>query len=159
MNTRGKYVFAIIVLGLLAIQFYFAKAHVRFAYQKGTWMYGSLHNDMYFEPDYFLKAAGVKAEDQIICIFDHSPNISLYLMGQKGVTIPCRNVPETLMGYLHTGRFKYLIFNEFSSADNVTFNYRDYPLEEVFELNGIHVFTLSSSFHPSGKPAKLSPWN
>lgn len=159
VNTRGKYVFPFIVLGLLAIQFYFAKSHVRYAHKKGSWMYGSMHNDLYFESDYFLTSAGITPDDQVVCIFDHSPNISLYLMGRRGVTIPCRLVPETLMGYLNSGRFKYVVYNQFSGIEGVSFEPEDFPLEPVLEKNGIQVFKLSSSFHPSGVQVPLSPWN
>ena len=80
-------------------------------------------------------------------------------MGRRGVTIPCRVVPETLLGYLNSGRFKYVVYNQFSGIEGVSFKPDDFPIEPVLEKNGIQVFKLSSSFHPSGVQVPLSPWN
>lgn len=159
LNIRWKLLFTGLLGCLLVVQFYFAKSHIRYAHKKGSWMYGSIHNDLYFDSENMLVRSGIKPEDQIICIYDHSPNISLYLMGRMGVTIPCRNVPETLHGYLNTGRFKYVIYNQFSGVEGFTFRSEDFPLDHVLDTNGIHVFKLSSSFHPSGVQVSLSPWN
>ena len=158
-NARMKYAGVVFIFGLLMIQFYFAKSHVRYAHKKESWMYGSVHNDRYFDSNYFLIPAGINPNDQVICLFDHSPNISLYLMGRRGVTVPYRNVSETLMTYLNSGRFKYVVYNQFTVIDDVTFNPEDFPLERVIDTNGIQVFKLSSSFQPSGVQSPLSPWN
>lgn len=159
MNANGHAVFTICVLMAVGFQFYFSKTHLRTSHKKDNWKYGSTANDIYFSPDLILKAGNIKLNDQVVVVFDHSPNISLYLMGLKGVTIPYRKVQETLMGYLHTGRYNFVIFNKKSQIEGVTFNAKDFPLDYLGEANEVQIFKVSSSFQPDGNQEPLSPWN
>lgn len=157
-GTKGSFLSLIILSFFIFSQARFTHGILAFAYQKNSWMYGSPQNDVFFDADQLLTAAGIGPEDQVISVFDHTPDITLYLMGRKGVTIPYRNVDETLMGYLHTGRYKYVIFNSYSSKDS-EFDPARYPLVKVADRNGVRVFGVSSSFHPDGRTTPLSPWN
>lgn len=158
IGMKGRYVLYAVTILFLLKQAHFAHGILQFAHKKDSWMYGAPQNDKYFNSDYFLKAAGIDPDDQVISIFDPSPNITLYLMGRKGVTIPYRKVAETLMGYLQTGRYKYVVYNS-SDPTTVTFSPGDFPLVPVLDTNGIRVFAVSSSFHPDGRTVSLSPWN
>jgi hypothetical protein len=158
-SDKGRKAFAIMMMMAIGFQFYFARAHLQTSHNRDNWKYGAVYNDVYFDAAPILKAGGINPEDQVIIIFDHSPNISLYLSGLRGVTIPYRRLSETLMGYLHTGRYRFVLFNPNSQITDMRFKPADFPLDAVGEANGIQIFKVSSSFHPDGRTVSLSPWN
>jgi hypothetical protein len=158
-KERGEHFFTICLLVAVGFQFYFSKTHLRLSHNKDNWEYGSTANDIYFTPDLILATGAIRESDQVVVVFDHSPNISLYLMGLKGVTIPYRNVQKTLMGYLNTGRYKFVLYNTQSVNPEISFKAGDFPLDSVGEADGVQIFKLSSSFHPNGIQEPLSPWN
>lgn len=159
MKKQGTLVFGCLLLVSVGVEFYFAKTHLRTSHKKDNWKYGGLYNDKYFHADQFLKEVGITENDQVIIVFDHSPNIALYLLGMRGVSIPYRNLKETIMGYLHTGRFKYILYNTQSRITELSFEPTDYPIVPLAEQDGIQIFKVSSSFHPDARTAPLSPWN
>ena len=158
LGEMGVHISVIVLLFFIFSQAHFTRGILRFAHEKSSWMYGSPQNDVYFDAEQILSSAGIGPDDQVISVFDHSPNISLYLMGRKGVAIPYRNVSETLNSYLHTGRYKYVIFNSYSVKD-IEFKPEDFPLVKVVDMNGVRIFNVSSSFHPDGRTTPISPWN
>jgi hypothetical protein len=103
LGEMGVHISVIVLLFFILSQAHFTRGILRFAHEKNSWMYGSPQNDVFFDAEQILSSAGIGPDDQVISVFDHSPNISLYLMGRSGVTIPCRVVPETLLGYLNSG--------------------------------------------------------
>lgn len=155
----GNLTFSVVILLAASFQFYEAKTHLRTAHKASNWKYGAVHNMLYFYPAPVFEAGQLTEKDQVIIVFDHSPNIALYLLGLRGVSIPYRNVRETMMGYLNTGRYRYVIYNRQSRVKALDFDPADYPLERAGEWNGIDIFKVSSSFHPDGRTVPLSPWN
>lgn len=155
----GAILFTAFLLISVGFEFYFAKTHLRTSHKKDNWKYGGVYNDKYFDAAEILNTAGITESDQVIIVFDHSPNIALYLLGRRGVSIPYRNLQETLMGYLHTGRYKYILHNTQSRITELNFEPADYPINSVIEHDGIQVFKVSSAFKPKGQGTPLSPWN
>jgi 4-amino-4-deoxy-L-arabinose transferase-like glycosyltransferase len=156
---KGSIIYVLLLLTSIGFEFYFAKTHLRTSHKKDNWKYGALYNDKYFQSDEILAAGAISDTDQVIVVFDHSPDIALYLLGRRGVTVPYRKVSETLMGYLNTGRYKYVMFNKDSQVNDVQFNPSDYPVDFIGEAKGVQIFKLSSAFRPVGRSTPLSPWN
>lgn len=64
----------------------------------------------------YLRSAGIRREDKVVSIPDQSPDITLYLMDQKGYTdfgytdIPVNNIDRRIKLFIEKGA-KYLIVN------------------------------------------------
>lgn len=155
----GAWCFVLFLMTSAGFEFYAAKTHLRTSHKKDNWKYGCNFNDKYFNSLGLLNAAGIHENDQVIVVFDHSPNIALYLMGVQGVSIPYRNLKETMMTYLHTGRYTYIVFNPQSRITDLQFVPSEYPIVPVVERAGIQIFKVSSAFRPNGQQIPLSPWN
>lgn len=158
-NVSKKYVtIAMFVFGAFQV----TRAHDYFTevYNKENWQYGIRHADLYFDLEAELRASGVKLEDPIISVYDHTPNVSLYLMNQKGVSVSFRGPRESIPAYLVSGQFKYLVYNPFSEYGNAPFNPEEYPLKFFAEMDGMKVYSVNS-YHKEGtlKRFNLTPWN
>jgi 4-amino-4-deoxy-L-arabinose transferase-like glycosyltransferase len=154
---------SLILISGISFQFAMAKNHVRTSYKIDSWKYGSAHFNNYFDFESTLEVVGVAKKDKVISIFDHSPEISLYLLNRKGVTVAYRKHKEVFEKYLLSGHFKYVIYNLESNFDEFSFSALEYPLKEIYN-NGIIVIYLINSNNnfqekDSTTPLLLSPWN
>jgi hypothetical protein len=145
----------------ISFQFYDSKTHVRTCFKKDNWKYSSLHFDQFFEVEPMLRNCGIKREDKVISVFDHTPDVSLYLMNQKGVTVSYHNFEAQVDQYLKTGAFQYVIYNKASDYDGSVFLPEKFPLKLVYSLGYISIYRITSDtkIHFTNTPAYLSPWN
>jgi hypothetical protein len=144
-----------------AFQFYDSKTHVRTCFKKDNWKYSPVHFDQFFEVEPMLRNCGIKLDDKVISVFDHTPDVSLYLMNQKGVTVSYHNFEAQVDQYLKTGAFQYLIYNKASDYDGAVFLPEKFPLKLVYSLGYISIYHITSDTktHFTNTPAYLSPWN
>ncbi len=130
------------------------------AYDKNQWYYGATHFDDYFEFEKHLREMGIPADTPVISVFDHSPDISLYLMNQKGVSVAYRKSETVLEKYIASGAFAYLIYNSRSAIENISFDAAKYPLTLEKEIFGIMIYKVANYDSSRRVPVfKLSPWN
>jgi hypothetical protein len=149
--------------GTIAFQFYESKTHVRTCFKKDSWKYSPLHFDRYFDMKGLLTYCGVKPDDRVISIFDHTPDVSLYLMDRKGVSVAYANSDKNFQQYLQTGMFNYVIYNKASNIEGSSFLPENYPLVAVYSSDDITIYRVSSSSvirTQNVMPTlSLSPWN
>lgn len=137
-----------------------ASNYLNLVYDRSQWYYGSLHFDNYFDFENSLREMNVSSEVPVISVFDHSPDISLYLMNQKGVTVSYRKTELTLQKYIDSGAFQYLIYDPSSNFEKIAFDDSKYPVTLEKEIYGIKVFRVNNFREGMPVPAfKLSPWN
>ncbi|MFN0190013.1 MAG: ArnT family glycosyltransferase [Bacteroidia bacterium] len=154
---------ALLMLFGISFQFAMAKNHLRTSYKIDSWKYGSLHFNNYFDLESILLSSGVKPNDKVISVFDHSPEISLYLMNRKGVTVSYRKSKFVFRTYLNSGQFNYIVYNTQSNYDDISFNSVGYPLKEIFNNKVIIIYKIEldslSNKIQVNTPIMLSPWN
>lgn len=147
----------------ISFQFAMAKNHLRTSYKTDSWKYSSIHFNNYFDVESLLLNAGVKKEDPVISVFDHSPEISLYLMNRRGVTVSYRKQKEVFETYLNSGRFNFVVYNVQSNYEDVSFNPEEYPIKEIFNDDIIKIYRIEkdslSINMQANTPFLLSPWN
>jgi hypothetical protein len=115
--------------------------------QTGFW--GNMHNN--YEARYealetitpFLRELGIKRTDHVISVPDLSPNISLYMMDQKGYSEfglfdPKGN--DRIGHYISTGT-KYLIVNDPAYLNKPFLS--KYINEKIGEYKNVQIYTLS----------------
>lgn len=65
----------------------------------------------YHEIEPYLRSLGIKYDQEVLSYFDQSPNVTLYLMNQKGWSIPLGKNESSLEAVLKI-KADYIIFNE-----------------------------------------------
>jgi len=144
-------------------QFAMSKNHVRTSYLTDSWKYGSVHFDYYFDMESILLNSGVQANDKVISVYDHSPEISLYLMNRKGVTVSYRNHKAVFENYLYSGLFTYVVYNTKSNYKEIAFNSDGYPVKQIFNDDIVVIYKVELDSLPhkikANSPILLSPWN
>lgn len=165
-NFNSIWVTRILAIGLIsgtAFQYAMAKNHVRTSYKTDSWKYGSLHFNNYFDFEPTLDDVGVTRDDRVISLFDHSPQISLYLMNRKGVTVSYRKNKEVFETYLNSGQFDYVVYNPQSDYEEVTFQPDGYLLKEIFNDEIIKIYRIEkinpAVINQVNSPILLTPWN
>ncbi|CAN5371213.1 hypothetical protein BH11BAC2_BH11BAC2_10700 [soil metagenome] len=155
--------FLVFFIGFTSFQYYEAKTHIRTCYRKDSWKYSPIQFDQFFDFKAQLVNCGVKPSDRIISVFDHTPDNSLYLMDQKGVTVSDHDFDEFTNKYLNTGIFTYLIYNAASEIEGYRFQPAKYQLQFVYRYGYISIYHITLKLTPSQKsaiaPPCLSPWN
>jgi hypothetical protein len=122
-----------------------AKEHLRTAYDKQSWKYGSRTFDLYFYAEPELRKLKIKPADGVISIFDQSFNISLYLMNQKGITIGPLTPTDTIVNIIKRSQLPYAILNNFNPQrfepvmDSLQLGKR------IYEWNDLTVYRLNNS--------------
>ncbi|MBK7965049.1 MAG: glycosyltransferase family 39 protein [Bacteroidetes bacterium] len=150
----------LILFALSIFQIVRTRDYMAEVYNKNNWQYGALHADRYFDLEKELRSIGVKNSDKVISIYDHAPNVSLYLMNQKGVTASFREPKVGIPQYLSSRQFKYLIYNPFSEFGDVPFDPTTYPIKFIKEIYGIKVYSVNSyKIGRKQKSFNLTPWN
>jgi hypothetical protein len=99
----------------------------------------------------YLRELGIKRTDHVISVPDISPNISLYMMDQKGYTEfglfdPQGN--DRIGHYISTGT-SYLIVNDPSYLNRPFLS--KYIDEKIGEHNNVQIFTISMPEEMEGK--------
>jgi hypothetical protein len=106
----GSNLFSIVVGVMLLISVLYARSNMNKRYTVDT-KYNN-YNDIYLEIAPILRTHGIEYSDKVIVCSDNSPNISLYLMDQKGWTrFPYGFDEDKLKVYLKEDA-KYLISTE-----------------------------------------------
>lgn len=137
-----------------------AREYLKLAYDRNQWVYGATSFDNYFDFEPNLREMGIARETPVISVFDHSPDISLYLMNQKGVTVSYRKTELTLQKYLSSRAFEFLIYNPWSNFEDIVFNEKKYPVSFEKDIYGIKVYRVNNFVKGTPVPDfKLSPWN
>ncbi|MDD5571061.1 MAG: glycosyltransferase family 39 protein [Bacteroidales bacterium] len=86
-------------------------------YRYNNWMFKSEKNySAYFNLEKHLRRAGLKREDKVVSIYDNSPDVSLYLMNQKGWRINENEIDENIKKALNN--CKYAIVNDTNFFSN-----------------------------------------
>ena len=156
-------IISVLIVSGISYQFAMAKNHIRTSYKIDSWKYGSVHFNNYFDFESTLEVVGVAKKDKVISIFDHSPEISLYLLNRKGVTVAYRKHKEVFEKYLLSGHFKYVIYNLESNFDEFSFSALEYPLKEIYNNGIIVIYLINSNNNFQEKDSTtsllLSPWN
>ena len=165
-KLNSKWITATLALLLvvgISYQFAMAKNHIRTSYKTDSWKYGSIHFNNFFDIESILLNSGVQTNDRVISVFDHSPEISLYLMNRKGVTVSYRKHKDVFETYLNSGLFSYVVYNAQSNYEDVSFNSDGYPLKEIFNDDVIIIYKIELDSLPHkmkvNTPIMLSPWN
>lgn len=153
------YFFSALLLISSAFQFYLAKTHLRVSHKKDNWKYGSVHFDACFDGAAFLTKSGIPAGAAIITLFDHTPNVSLYLLGRRGVSVSYHHTSDEIMSYLNRGDLRYLLFNEQSTFEQYSFNPGTYPIHEIYSEYPFRLYEVNHNFRPTLISKAMSPWN
>lgn len=119
-------------LSVLAIQFYEAKTHIRTSHKKDNWKYGYPFYDDYFKGMDVLDRAGIPRKEPIFSAFDPTPNVSLYLLGRKGINIPGPDELDWMLKNPEQPMVKYLLLNERSKEGLNAIDTSVYPWREVY---------------------------
>jgi hypothetical protein len=107
------------------------------------WYYGkSVKNVEELTP--VLRKLGIRREDKVLTIPDHSFNISLYLMDQKGYTIAEDHfVNDTTVADRFFSRgIKYVIMNDTSMKRFITYRRISSKLESMGIYNNVEIFRV-----------------
>jgi hypothetical protein len=98
-------------------------------------------NNVYFDITRKLRSAGISSSDRVVVISDISPNISLYLMDQRGWTQFLYWLkPHILEDYIQKQGAKYLIGFEIDVKRSIEFH--PYLKELVVQHGEVQVFKL-----------------
>lgn len=134
LQTQNKLVRSIVLLfavSIISFQFYSAKTHVRVSHKSGSWKYGHVFFDDYFQGDGILTRAGLSGQEAILSAFDSTSNVSLYLLGRKGISVPGHAELESLLKNPQDIEISYLLVHENSLNGINPFDTSIYPLSEV----------------------------
>ena len=98
--------FALIIHGVL-----FSKRMLHDRYDLNSWMANDpvLYN--YFDMTQYARSLGIQENDRVVSAFDNSPQITLYLMNQKGVTVS-RDAELHSIIEIYSNQVDYLILND-----------------------------------------------
>jgi len=143
---------SLLVFALALNQGIRSKENLEIVYNKSNWQYGYTHFDLYFNLDSSLANLGVKPEDQIVSVYDHTPDISLYLINHKGVGVTFHDPKNTINAYLKSGQFKYLLYNVHSEYGDSPFQSDDFPLKFIGKADGLDIYSVNS--YRQGSPNK-----
>lgn len=158
-RIAGSILVIVIAYGLF-VNIKDSKKHLESCYNKLSWKYSSLHFDYFFYLTEEMREMGIRPDDPVITVFDHTPNISLYLMNQPGVTIGYSRMEEHLNTYIKSGKFRYLVYNKASETE-YPFVESLYPLEPFYSSGFIKIYKVKT-FDPSRSTAdirfNLHPW-
>ncbi|MBK8873445.1 MAG: hypothetical protein IPN13_05780 [Bacteroidetes bacterium] len=66
---------------------------------------------VYHDIEPYLRSLGIRYDQEVLSYFDYSPNVTLYLMNQKGWTIPLGKNESSLEAVLKM-KADYIIFDE-----------------------------------------------
>ena len=102
-------------LFILAYNISDSKDHLRTAYKKDSWKYGSVTFDAYFNIEKVLRSYHLNSQTGILSIYDYSPNISLYLMNQRGITVDTTTSEVELLKIIRNTNHSYAILNNFNA--------------------------------------------
>ena len=156
-------IISVLIVSGISYQFAMAKNHIRTSYKTDSWKYGSIHFNNFFDMESILLNSGVQTKDRVISVFDHSPEISLYLMNRKGVTVSYRKHKDVFETYLNSGQFSYVVYNAQSNYEDVAFNPDGYPIKQIFNDDIVIIYKVELDSLPHkmkvNTPILLSPWN
>ncbi len=142
----GKLPVVLFVICFTVVLFYHLKTtvvHQRSAYDNTDWKYGWTQFDRYFDFNDYLKSKGVAEREKIISVYDHTPDISLYLMEHKGVTVSFKNTGEQIKKYIYSREFSYLVYNTVSGDSTHVFQAQMFPLLEIGNENGLVLYKIN----------------
>ena len=124
MKIFNSLILKILFLAFLIHNINFARSRIADRYSKDQWMNENRTKYTYaletIAP--YLRSIGINENDRVICLPDHSINISLYLMNQKGWTsYNIQDNPKEMAKCIDYGA-KYLIVYEKEGFDPLIFS-------------------------------------
>jgi hypothetical protein len=124
--------FALAINGILT-----CRSNFNFRYSEGSWMDSFSLYDSYFNLDDKLNSVGIKEHDVVISIVDDSPNISLYLMNRRGITISPQEDNNTIGNKINSFKSDncYIILNDRSYLQRGIIEIETKPI--LAEINGL----------------------
>jgi hypothetical protein len=106
-----------VVLALVVHGIQFSKHILRDRYDHDSWMRNDpvLYN--YFDMTSYARSLGIRENDRVVSAYDGSPQITLYLMNQKGVTVS-RDAELSSIIEIYSNQVDYLVLNDSSAMQN-----------------------------------------
>jgi hypothetical protein len=147
------------VPAVISMQFYDAKTHIRVSHNKGSWKYGDQFYDLYFDAEGFFARAGIPGNEPVISAFDISPNVSLYLMGRKGVSAADESKLSQLLDSHRFPGIRYVLINDHSIERNERFNPGQYNLKLLYQELPLRVFVRNDTTLALAEYKSGSTWN
>lgn len=114
-----------------------SKKEVHSRYTPYSWQYGNELYDNYFQLEPVLRKAGISKDDLVLSFDELSPNITLYLMNQPGITLVRGD--SLLLNRPIVSKLKYAVMND-TMPDHIAF-LKPFIGKYLFSENGISVFT------------------
>jgi len=144
------YYFKIVFVVFLLLNMNHAKAFLkkRYGIQNDTVAY---YND-YYDITVYLRKLGINPEDKVISLPDQTPNVSLYLMNQRGWSSFLTKPDTSSINYYIKNGAKYLIINQKNFSNSYFVNPYLYHL--IGKYKNIYIYKLdgvvdnSFSFNP-----------
>jgi hypothetical protein len=137
------YTFFVLMAGITGITVSEAKNHIRTSCKKTSWKYSPLYYDRYFSMEQELITAGIGKQDKVISIPDKSPQISLYLMNRKGITLPGNTSESLFEETISDNDFHYLIHNTLGDSIAPSLAERLKGLNCIYSHNGIVIYQIN----------------
>jgi hypothetical protein len=100
----------------------------------------------YFTIEDRLRDLGIKWQDKVASFYDYSPNLTLYLMNQKGWPVSNSSSDVYIKKALYD--CKYAIVNDINAINNKSYSYCFNNLIGFY--NGVYVFNLDSTSWEEG---------
>ena len=139
-NQYVKIITAVLFLGFANYLMVFCKKNHTNRYDRDNWRF-DLTTDRYFEMEPYLNGIGVKNNNAVIFYADPSPNISLYLIGRKGITVE-REAVNSLEWRSRDTVFKFLIIDNTVYLSHPVIKPLIADKRKVGEYKGITIFKL-----------------
>lgn len=114
-----------------------SKKEVHSRYTPYSWQYGNELMDNYFHLEPVLRKAGILKDDLVMSFDEVSPNITLYLMNQPGITLVRGD--SLILKRPIASKLKYAILND-TIPDHIAF-LKPFIGKYLFSDNGISVYT------------------
>lgn len=118
--TVGKFKTTILILlaGILCYNTAYCKRLLTYRYDQNNSSYYENAFHAYYNVQPILREKGINRTDTIITLVDYTPNLSLYLMGNKGYSLIDKDYGPGLLFLIEERNAKYLITNrEISTWD------------------------------------------
>jgi hypothetical protein len=107
-------------------------------YNEQSWYYSNVKSKSYFNFETVLRNCGITADEKVLSFTDETPNTSLYLMNQRGISMSTNT--DLWQPYLDSN-FHYAVINDSNLLHRKLKPYLNKQL--AFE-NGLYVYSLKT---------------
>ena len=118
-NQAWKFMALSVTSALLIHGVLFSKRTLHDRYDPHSWMGNDpvLYN--YFDITSFARSLGIGPDDRVVSAYDNSPQITLYLLNQKGVTVSRDANLESIVN-IFSDQADYLVLNDTLALQNTS---------------------------------------